>query len=81
MGMGDHKIPYTPSYEPVRDDVIGKMFGSGQMRQCPEPHVRERYGVGGIANVSVWTCKRCRYRTTYKLHGGIGCSYGLELQT
>ena len=75
MGMGDKKAPYTPSYEPVRDDVIGKMFGAGMVRSCPEPHVIKRYGVGGIANVSVWTCRKCRYVQTYKWHGGVSCGY------
>ena len=76
MGMGDKKIPYTPNYTPVRDDVCGRMFGQGMMRQCPEPHVIKRYGVGGVANVSVWTCKRCRYRIEFEEHGGLAC--GLE---
>lgn len=75
MGMGDKKAPYTPSYEPVRDDVIGKMFGAGMVRSCPEPHVIKRYGVGGVCNVSVWTCKKCRYVQTYKWHGGVSCGY------
>ena len=75
MGMGDRKAPYTPSYEPVRDDVIGKMFGAGMVRSCPEPHVIRRYGVGGVCNVSVWTCKKCRYVQTYKWHGGVSCGY------
>ena len=75
MGMGDPKIPFRPSYEPVRDDVIGKMFSSCMVRQCPEPHVIKKYGVGGVANVSVWTCRRCRYVKTYKFHGGVGCGY------
>jgi len=75
VGMGDRKAPYTPSYEPVRDDVIGKMFGAGMVRSCPEPHVIRRYGVGGVCNVSVWTCKKCRYVQTYKWHGGVSCGY------
>ena len=73
--MGDKKPRYEPSYEPVRDDVIGKMFTPGAVRPCPEPHVIKRYGVGGVANVSVWTCKKCRYVKTYKWHGGVGCGY------
>lgn len=80
MGMGDPKIPYRPKYEPIRDDVIGKVFGSGMMRECPEPHVQKRYGVGGIANVSVYTCRKCRYVRTYPMHGGVSCTYGMELQ-
>ncbi len=75
MGMGDKKAPYTPSYEPVRDDVLGKMFSPCAVRSCPEPHVRKKYGVGGVANVSVWTCRKCKYVKTYKWHGGVGCGY------
>lgn len=62
----------------IRDDVIGKPFAETTMRQCPEPHVINRYGVGGVANVSVYTCRRCKYRKEYKLHGGVSCTYGLE---
>ena len=78
MGMGDKKIPYEPKYEPVRDDVIGKRFAQSMVRPCPHPKVRERYGVGGVANVSVYTCKKCRFVKTYEYHGGVGCGYGLE---
>lgn len=77
VGMGDKKIPYTPSYEPVRDDVIGKTFTNGAVRSCPEPHVIKRYGVGGVANVSVYTCRKCRYVKNYKYHGGVSCGYGM----
>lgn len=73
MGMVDKKIPYTPSYEPTRDDVNGKMFGN--VRQCPEPHVIKKFGVGGVANVSYWTCKKCRHRIEHQWHGGLGCGY------
>lgn len=76
MGMGDKKVPYTPDYDPVRDDVCGRMFGQGMTRTCPEPHVIARYGVGGVANVSWWTCKRCKHKVEFKWHGGLAC--GLE---
>ena len=76
MGMGDKKQPFSPGYKPIRDDVIGKSFSHCAMRSCPEPHVIARYGVGGVANVSVYTCRKCRHRVEYKLHGGISC--GLE---
>lgn len=78
MGMGDKRPQYQPSYEPVRDDVIGKMFSAGCVRSCPEPHVIKRYGIGGKANVSVYTCKKCRYHADHKWHGGVSCTYGLE---
>lgn len=73
MGMGDKKAPYVPSYEPVRDDVNGKMFAN--TRPCPEPHVIKKFGVGGVANVSYWTCKKCRYRVEHQWHGGLSCGY------
>lgn len=75
MGMGDTPIKYTPSYKPIRDDVIGKSFASCMIRSCPEPNVIKRYGTGGKANVSVWTCKKCRYAVRYKFHGGVSCGY------
>ena len=78
MGMGDKPIPFVPKREPVRDDVIGKTFTSGAVRNCPEPHVISRFGVGGVCNVSVYTCRKCRYVKKYPLHGGVSCSYGLE---
>lgn len=75
MGMGDKAPPYRPRYAPVRDDVIGKMFSASMVRECPEPHVIETYGVGGVANVSVWTCYRCKYVQHYPMHGGVSCGY------
>lgn len=75
MGQGDKKIPYVPSYEPVRDDVIGKRFAVCCMRSCPHPEVIKKFGVGGVANVSVYTCKKCRFHREYKLHGGVSCDY------
>lgn len=77
MGMGDSKPPYRPSGR-VRDDVIGREFAACAVRSCPEPHVIKRFGMGGVANVSVYTCRRCKYHTEYTLHFGVGCTYGLE---
>lgn len=77
MGMGDRRPAFEPSYEPIRDDVAGKMFSPGSIRQCPEPHVIKRFGVGGIANVSVYTCRKCKFHKDYQHHGGVGCTYGL----
>ena len=78
MGAGDKKPTYTPSYQPIRDDVIGKQFAAITMRSCPHPKVVARFGVGGTAMVSIYTCKRCHHHTEFKWHGGIGCNYGLE---
>lgn len=75
MGMGDEKIPYTPSYAPVRDDVNGKMFSSVCVRSCPHPAVIKKYGVGGKANVSIYTCRRCKYIVVFQHFGGAGCGY------
>lgn len=58
---------------PTRDDVNGRVFADCMMRSCPEPHVIKRFGVGGIANVSVYTCRKCRNHTEFKFHGGVGC--------
>ena len=78
MGMGDGKPPFRPSNKPVRDDVIGREFAACAVRSCPHPKVIQRFGVGGVANVSVYTCKRCKFHREYALHSGIGCEYGLD---
>ena len=75
MGMGDKKKPQTTQHEPIRDDVIGRRFYYGMVRSCPEPHVIKRFGVGGVANVSVYTCRKCRYHEDMKLFGGVKCTY------
>ena len=81
MDMGDPQTPYIPSYAPIRDDVIGKEFAPVTMRRCPEPHVIAKYGIGGVANVSIYTCRRCKYHSDY--YKGVKCNFGLaeELQT
>ena len=78
MGMGDTKPPFRPSNKPIRDDVIGREFAACAVRSCPHPKVIKKYGLGGEANVSVYTCKKCRFHTEFALHAGIGCAYGLE---
>ena len=79
--MGDKKPPFQPKYEPIRCDVTGHMVTPGAIRKCPEPHVIARYGVGGVANVCVHVCRKCKYHVDYKWHGGVGCKYGMELPT
>lgn len=78
MGMGDKKLPYTPSYSPIRCDVSGHMFAPCAVRSCPEPHVIERYGTGGVANVSIYVCRKCKYGVADKFCGAMECGYGLE---
>ena len=75
MGMGDKKQPYAPKYEPIRDDVLGMRFAPCAMRSCPHPAVIRKYGVGGEAMVSIYTCKRCKHHINYDFHGGVGCGY------
>lgn len=75
MGMGDAPKPFKPYYKPIRDDVIGKAFSSCAMRRCPHPKVQDKYGVGGVCMVSVYTCRRCKYHIEYKYHGGVSCGY------
>ena len=72
--MGEKK-PLDQKYEPIRDDVNGKLFSPGCVRQCPEPHVIKKFGVGGVANVSVWVCRKCRYHVDMKWFGGVRCGY------
>jgi hypothetical protein len=73
--MGEKKPAFEPRYEPVRDDVNGKMFSPGAVRSCPEPNVIKRFGTGGVANVSVYTCRKCRYHQDMKWFGGTKCGY------
>lgn len=61
--------------EPIYDDVLGKRFAASLMRVCPHPSVIRKYGVGGKCNVSVYVCRKCRYRKEYELHGGVSCTY------
>lgn len=75
MGMGDKPKEFKPSYKPIRDDVIGKDFPPVSVRACPEPHVIARYGVGGVANVSIYTCRRCKYHQNEKYFGGVRCVF------
>lgn len=76
--MGDKPIPFTPHQESIMDDVAGMTFASCAIRSCPHPAVIRRFGTNGVANVSVYTCHRCKYKVEHKYHGGLGCSYGVE---
>lgn len=76
--MGDKKAPYKPKYEPIRDDVVGKAFSQCCMRECPEPHVIARYGLGGVAHVSIYTCQKCKFKVKTPFCGALGCGYGVE---
>ena len=78
MGMGDSPVPYRPNGRAIRDDVIGKEFAPCAMRSCPHHKVIQRYGTGGVANVSIYTCRRCKYHRTHPLHFGVSCVYELE---
>ena len=75
MGMGDSKLRFEPKYKPIMDDVLGKEFYAGCMRSCPHQKVIERYGVGGVCNVSVYVCKKCRHHIDEKWFGGVRCGY------
>lgn len=78
--MGDKKIPYVPSYEPIYDDVLHKMFAPVLMRKCPSEAVIRRYGTGGIANVSIYVCKKCIYGQKHKMMGAWYCGLEQNLQ-
>lgn len=75
MGMGEIKPRFEPKYKPIMDDVLGKEFYAGCMRSCPHPRVIERYGVGGVCNVSVYVCRKCRHHIDEKWFGGVRCGY------
>ena len=78
-GMADKQEPYKPKYAPVRCDVTGWLFSPISVRECHEPHVVKRYGVGGKCKVSVWICKTCKYGRRDIWCDGWGCAYGLEV--
>lgn len=78
MGMGDQKPPYESRGEPILDNVSGKMFSHGCVRRCPHPGVISKFGVGGKANVSVYTCRKCRFHESVKWIGGSKCRYETE---
>ena len=80
MGMGDRKEPFVPVYEAVRDDVLGKRFPPYAVRACPDPAVIKRYATGGVANVSIYVCRKCKHAITFQHHGGVGCGLERELQ-
>lgn len=78
MGMSDRPKTFNPAYAPIRDDVIGKAFAPCAVRRCTEPHVVDRWGIGWVCNVSVYTCRKCKYKVKHKYHGGLSCGYGME---
>ena len=78
VGMGDKKKSYTPSYTPILCNVTNKLFAQCLMRSCPEPHVIEKYGVGGVCNVCVYVCIRCKYKVKTPYCGALECGYGVE---
>lgn len=77
MGMGDKPKTFIQSKNKIRDDVIGKEFAACAVRPCPEPHVIKRFGLGGIANVSIYTCRKCKYHSEHPLGIGVKCDYGV----
>lgn len=78
MGMGDAKKQYQPHRELIRDDVTGRRFADVSVRRCPCPAVINKYGTGGVCNVSVYTCKKCKFAVRMDFFEGYKCRYGLE---
>lgn len=77
MGMGDKRKPFEPVHPYILDVVRGQRFAECAMRSCPHPAVIRKYGVGGEANVSIYTCKKCKYSKRFQFYGGVDCTYGL----
>jgi len=50
-------------------------WAESMMRVCPNPAVLESFGTN---KVCVWICKQCKFKHTYKWHGGISCDYGKD---
>lgn len=61
--------------ELIKSDVSGLSFHSYAIRQCPHPQVIKRYGHDGIANVSVYDCRKCRFKETMEYTSALGCGY------
>ena len=64
----------------IRCDVSGYSFSSISVRECPEPNVIRRYGSGGVAHVSVYVCRKCRYAIPCKFFGGLTCALDQKAQ-
>lgn len=58
----------------ARCDVTGNTFPKISVRECPSPAVIKHYGVGGVAHVCVYVCRKCKNAVTYPMHGGLGCA-------
>ena len=81
MGMGDESIPYAPKHKTVRCAVSGYAFADCLLRECHHPGVIRHYGDGsGNVCVSIYVCRKCRFKVTYPYFGGLGCSYEFKLQ-
>lgn len=75
MGMGDEKKRYSPTYGKKLDVVLNRYFADCSVRECHHPNVIKRFGTGGVATVSLYTCKKCRHGKKEKLYGGWYCGY------
>lgn len=78
MGMGDKKKKYEPHYGKVLDVVYNKYFSECAVQECPHPAVIKRYGTGGVATVSIYTCKKCKFGVKSEWCGGWSCGYAME---
>lgn len=58
--------------------VLNRMYASCSVRSCPHPAVIAKYGNGGAATVSIYTCRKCKYVERARLYEGYGCSYKVE---
>ena len=65
------------------DDIYHLKWLPGQAQKCPHPWVIEKYGIGGECVVSIYTCRKCRFRIEEDrlVYGGIICGYGKEEKT
>lgn len=74
MGMGDKPKPYTDSYRPVLCDVTQKLFAPCCVQECREPRVAKKYGDGLVAHVSIYVCRKCKYKVPVQFCGALGCA-------
>lgn len=62
----------------IKDDVSGQKFDEISVRECKHPSVVRKYGHGGVCNVSVYTCAKCKMSVRVPFCGALTCGYERE---
>lgn len=60
-------------------NVTNRYFDETSVRECKNDWVVQHYGVDGKCNVSIWICKKCKFREKpYDNIDGYVCNYGKD---